>query len=170
MLLLTNEFLSQLGIRALGDRLKILGRVSLIQKKEQEETKKCEIVRVVPIIRMFSVEKALEFYVTYLGFKVDWEHRFEEGLPMFMQVSRAGLIFHLSEHYGDGSPGCHFQIEYHGVKQLHTELSKKNYGYLRPGITETFWGTPELKLIDPFGNRFHFSEPRETVKKGESTE
>ena len=27
------------------------------------------------MLRIFSVEKALEFYVEFLGFKVDWEHR-----------------------------------------------------------------------------------------------
>lgn len=34
-----------------------------------------------PILRMFDEKKAKEFYVDFLGFKVDWEHRFEEDLP-----------------------------------------------------------------------------------------
>lgn len=64
--------------------------------------------RTIPILRMFSVEKAKEFYVGYLGFQLDWEHKFPEVAPIYMQVSRAGLILHLSEHYGDGSPGIEY--------------------------------------------------------------
>jgi catechol 2,3-dioxygenase-like lactoylglutathione lyase family enzyme len=39
--------------------------------------------------------KAREFYVDFLGFTVDWKHRFEPGMPLYMQVSRAGIEFHL---------------------------------------------------------------------------
>jgi hypothetical protein len=56
--------------------------------------------RTIPILRIFDVGKAREFYVDYLGFAVDWEHRFEPTLPVYMQVSRAGLVLHLSEHHG----------------------------------------------------------------------
>jgi catechol 2,3-dioxygenase-like lactoylglutathione lyase family enzyme len=49
--------------------------------------------RTVPIFRIFSLEKAREFYLDFLGFKVDWEHRFEPDSPVYMQISRgwAGL-------------------------------------------------------------------------------
>jgi hypothetical protein len=30
----------------------------------------------IPIFRIFDVAKAKEFYVGFLGFQVDWEHRF----------------------------------------------------------------------------------------------
>jgi hypothetical protein len=30
--------------------------------------------RAIPILRIFDIAKALEFYLDYLGFKVDWEH------------------------------------------------------------------------------------------------
>jgi len=40
------------------------------------------------VLRIFSVEKAKEFYVDYLGFQVDWEHRFEDMTPVYVQVSR----------------------------------------------------------------------------------
>lgn len=47
-----------------------------------------EMLKTIPILRIFSVEKAREFYVDYLGFQVDWEHRFEDVAPIYMQVSR----------------------------------------------------------------------------------
>lgn len=41
---------------------------------------------------------AKEFYVDFLGFKVDWEHRFDDNAQLYMQVSRSGARLHLSEH------------------------------------------------------------------------
>jgi ribosomal-protein-alanine N-acetyltransferase len=117
-------------------------------------------LEVVPILRIFSVEKAREFYVDYAGFQVDWEHRFDDNAPLYMQVSRSGLVLHLSEHYGDGSPGVSVQVKFEGVRELHAELSAKNYSYWRPGITETFWGTDQLNLLDPFGNKIRLCEPK----------
>ena len=117
-------------------------------------------LQVIPILRIFSVEKAREFYIEYAGFQLDWEHRFEPGLPVYMQVSRDGLVLHLSEHHGDGSPGTRFQVTYQGVRELHAELSAKKYNYWRPGLTETFWGTDQLNLLDPFGNKISLCEPK----------
>jgi catechol 2,3-dioxygenase-like lactoylglutathione lyase family enzyme len=119
-----------------------------------------KVHEVIPTMRIFSVEKAREFYVDFLGFKVDWEHRFDENAPLYMQVSRDGLILHLSEHYGDGSPGTNFEVRFEGVREFHAEITAKKYGYLRPGITETFWGTDRLKLTDPFGNQICLCEPK----------
>ena len=63
-------------------------------------------IRTVPILRSFDEAKAREFYVDWLGFTVNWEHRFEPGMPLYMQVSRDGIVLHISEHHGDGSPGA----------------------------------------------------------------
>jgi len=115
--------------------------------------------RIIPILRIFSVEKAREFYVDYLGCKVDWEHRFDKNAPLYMQVSRDGLVLHLSEHYGDGSPGTSFKVDARGVRELHAELTAKKYGYWRPGLNETFYGTLQLKMLDPFGNQLFLEEP-----------
>jgi catechol 2,3-dioxygenase-like lactoylglutathione lyase family enzyme len=47
--------------------------------------------KAVPVFRIFSLEKAREFYLDFLGFKVDWEARFDADAPVYMQVSRGGL-------------------------------------------------------------------------------
>jgi ribosomal-protein-alanine N-acetyltransferase len=114
---------------------------------------------VIPILRIFSVDKAREFYVDYLGCKVDFEHRFDEKAPLYMQVSRDGLVLHLSEHYGDGSPGTSFKVNATGIRELHEELKAKGYGYWRPGLNETFYGMLQLKILDPFGNQLFLEEP-----------
>ena len=59
----------------------------------------------IPVLRIFSVEKAKEFYLGFLGFTWDWEHRFADNFPLYAQVSRSGIVLHLSEHHGDACPG-----------------------------------------------------------------
>ena len=116
------------------------------------------VTREVPILRIFSEEKAKEFYVDYLGCKVDWEHRFESGLPLYMQISRNGLTLHLSEHHGDAVPGAGVYIEMAGLDELFEELESKKYPYQRPEIHPTDWRTRIMTLTDPFGNRLRFNE------------
>jgi len=113
---------------------------------------------VVPVLRMFDVAKADEFYLGFLGFTLDWEHRFGDNFPLYRQVSRAGLTLHLSEHHGDGSPGAHIRIALRGVRALHAELAAKDYRYFRPEVVETSWGTFEMSVTDPFGSRLVFAE------------
>ena len=59
----------------------------------------------IPIMRIFDEDKAKEFYLGFLGMELDWEHRFEDGYPIYMQVSLGDFVLHLSEHSGDCTPG-----------------------------------------------------------------
>ena len=114
--------------------------------------------RAIPTFRMFDIAKALEFYIGYLGFKVDFEHRFEPALPLFLGISRGGLRLFLSEHHGDGSPGANVTVEMTGVAEFHAELAAKGYNYLRPGLERQPWNVTTMTVIDPFSNRIIFSE------------
>src|SRR5262245_42654608 len=114
--------------------------------------------RTVPIFRIFLLEKAREFYLDFLGFKIDWEHRFDPDAPVFMQVSRDGVAIMLSEHHGDGTPGSYAYVYMTGVRELHRELNEKNYRYNRPDLLEQEWGMTELCVVDPFNNRVTFGE------------
>jgi hypothetical protein len=114
--------------------------------------------RTIPILRMFDVAKAREFFIEYLGFTVDFEHRFHDGAPLFIGISRGDVVLFLSEHHGDGSPGVHVVVELYGIEDLHRELASKGYKYMNPGIQTREWGTRELGVIDPCGNQIIFSE------------
>jgi len=115
----------------------------------------------IPILRIFSVEKAKEFYLDFLGFSLDWEHRFGDDFPLYAQVSRASVILHLSEHHGDASPGSAVMIQMQGIADYNRELLAKDYRYFKPGIEDEPWGARVMKVTDPFGNRLLFSEPTE---------
>jgi catechol 2,3-dioxygenase-like lactoylglutathione lyase family enzyme len=111
----------------------------------------------IPILRTFDEAKAREFYLGFLGFTIDWEHRYAPELPLYCQVSRAGCLLHLSEHHGDATPGSALRIEVEGLDELHAELTAKNYRNARPGIEQQPWGR-DMSITDPFGNRLVFSE------------
>ncbi|KUP92324.1 glyoxalase superfamily protein [Tritonibacter horizontis] len=113
----------------------------------------------IPVIRIFDEAKALEFYVDYLGFTVDWSHRFEADLPIYLQVSRAGCLLHLSGHHGDATPGSTSFVPVADAAALHRELAAKAYPHLRPGLDEMPWGL-QITVTDPFGNRLRFCEQR----------
>ena len=118
----------------------------------------------IPIFRIFDVAKAREFYVGFLGFQVDWEHRFDETAPLYMQVSRDGLLLHLSEHHGDACPGSTAVVQTTGLEAYHREITAKGYRLMRPGIEVAPWNARVMEVIDPFGNRLRFNEPVETVR------
>lgn len=111
----------------------------------------------IPILRMFDETKAREFYLDFLGFNVEFEHRFEAGLPLYMGIDRDGLQIHLSEHHGDGSPGSTLFVPMQNIELLRDELLAKRYGYGRPEIVQQGWGQV-MEIHDPFGNRIRFCE------------
>ena len=115
-------------------------------------------VRIIPVLRIFDEAKAREFYLGFLGFQVDFEHRFGDDFPLFMQVSRDGCVLRLSEHHGDACPGAAVTFMIEGISDLCAELTAKAYRYAKPGVTASEWGTLDMMIVDPFGNRLGFSE------------
>lgn len=116
------------------------------------------ILQTIPLLRIFDLAKALEFYAGFLGFEVDWQHRFDPAAPIYLQVSRGGCVLHLTEHHGDCCPGAAVLVCITGIDALHGELVAKDYPYLRPGVETAPWNARVMEVIDPFGNRLRFSE------------
>lgn len=114
-----------------------------------------------PILRIFDYNKAIEFYIGWLGFTKDWEHTFGENSPVYMQVSLNSISIHLSEHHGDGTPGTRIFIEeFTGLKEYHKKLTEKNYKYNKPGLEKAFWDEHviTMEVTDPFNNMLYFTE------------
>ena len=109
----------------------------------------------IPILRSFSETKAREFYCQFLGFSVDWEHRFDTTAPLYLQLRRAELVLHLSEHHGDATPGTALLIPVDDIAALHAELLAKGYPHARPGVRDEDWGRI-MEVADPFGNKLRF--------------
>ena len=90
----------------------------------------------IPVLRIFDEEKAREFYGNFLGFTVDWEHRFEADLPIYMQISQGACVLHLSEHHGDATPGGHLRMTCEDIDGFAADLRAKSYRHARPGEAE----------------------------------
>lgn len=113
---------------------------------------------VIPIFRIFDIDKAKEFYIDWLGFKIDWEHQFGENSPLYMSVSKNDITLHLSEHYGDATPGSKVMINFVNLKNYCAELQAKHYRYYNPAVEDSEWNSYIMTLTDPFGNRLMFNE------------
>ncbi|MCM2462132.1 glyoxalase superfamily protein [Pseudomonas sp. LARHCG127] len=110
-----------------------------------------------PILRIFDEAKALAFYVDFLGFTVDWQHRFGDNFPLYLQVSRGDCVLHLSEHHGDCTPGSALRIETDELEAFQQQLLAKQYRYAHPQIQAMPWGSQDMAISDPFGNRLVFT-------------
>ena len=108
--------------------------------------------RVVPALRTLDYERSRRFYVDALGFEIDWEWRPEPGLPVFAQISKAGLSLYLSEHAGDGEPGIVVYLYVADVDAWHEEVLDAELAVDSEPENQP-WGNREMRLSDPDGNR-----------------
>ena len=117
---------------------------------------------ITPILRILDEAKAKEFYVDFLGFKIDWEHRAEA--PLYMQISLGECRIHLSEHDGDARPGAAIKLHTDDIEAYVAEIVAKEYSpgiaEQAPGVCEQPWGSLDMLLVDPFGNRLIFTNAR----------
>jgi len=115
------------------------------------------IQRVIPALRITNYQRSKTFYVDQLGFRVEWEHRFEPNFPVFMSVARDGMQIYLTEHRGDCQVGglVHFVIEdvnawFREFKARGVELSESPNNDL---------GFLNMTVTDADGNQLRFMEP-----------
>ena len=118
--------------------------------------------RVIPQLRSTNWQRTRAFYEVGLGFGVDWEHRFEPGFPVFAQVSRDGLRLFLTEHAGDCQAGGAAYIILDDVDAFYREIIGR--GVKVHALPEqTSWGTREMCVVDPDGNRLRFANAKATA-------
>ena len=111
----------------------------------------------IPILRICDEDKARGFYLDFLGFTLEWEHRFDQHFPLYAQVRRLDLVLHLSEHDGDATPGSTIFVPVEDIAALHAELTAKNDRCAKPEVQDLPWGRV-MEVADPFGNRIRFCE------------
>ena len=111
----------------------------------------------VPVLRSFDESRAKAFYLEFLGFEQIFEHRFDSAAPLYMGVRLGACVLHLSEHYGDATPGAAIRISVDDVSGYIAKLRAKAFANARPGEPEdTPWGTREITIQDPASNRLTF--------------
>ena len=111
--------------------------------------------RVMPTLRMTSYARSNAFYVEGLGFQIDWEHRFEPNLPVFMQVSRDGMAFFLTEHKGDCPVGGLLHLYVADVDAWYVDFQGKGVSVVEPPNND-LRGVRMMTVLDPDGNKLRF--------------
>jgi catechol 2,3-dioxygenase-like lactoylglutathione lyase family enzyme len=106
---------------------------------------------VIPILRVEDAAAAVAWYER-LGFAKQWEHRFEAGLPAFVEVARGGVRLFLSEHEGDARPDTLVYLRLRDVEAIASGFGVQ--------AKEAPWAR-EIELCDPDGNRLRIGTPTE---------
>ena len=106
---------------------------------------------VIPILRVGKVADAVAWYAR-MGFRQEWEHRFEPTFPAFVSIVRGNIRLFLSEHEGDARPDTLVYVRVADVRSIATEFSVE--------VQERPWGTYEIELRDPDGNRLRIGTPK----------
>lgn len=114
---------------------------------------------VIPQFRITNAPRSAAFYVDGLGFTIDWEHQFEPGFPVFMQLTRAGQTIFLTEHAGDCEVGGAAYFTVPDVDACYREFTARGVTPTEPPA-DTPWDTREMLLTDPDGNRLRFANER----------
>ncbi|MFD4764053.1 glyoxalase superfamily protein [Streptomyces sp. NPDC058439] len=105
----------------------------------------------IPILHVKNAAVAVAWYER-LGFTQQWEHRFEPGLPAFVEVARGRVSLFLSEHKGDARPDTLVYLRVRDVDAVADEFGVQ--------AKDAPWAR-EIELHDPDGNRLRVGTPTE---------
>ncbi|MGW0927949.1 glyoxalase superfamily protein [Streptomyces sp. NPDC002644] len=105
----------------------------------------------IPVLRVEDAAAAVTWYER-LGFTRQWEHRFEPGLPAFVEVARGEVRLFLSEHHGDARPDTLVHLRVRDVDAVAAAFGVE--------ATDAPWAR-EIELRDPDGNRLRIGTPTE---------
>lgn len=118
------------------------------------------MTHIIPVFRIFDYSKAIEFYVNWLGFTINWKHFFDDNSPIYLEIELNEVLLHLSEHHGDGTPGSRvFVRNFKNLREFHQEISEKNYKFNRPRLETFHFDKTQwcVELTDPFANKLIFT-------------
>ncbi|HEY8154406.1 MAG TPA: glyoxalase superfamily protein [Myxococcota bacterium] len=116
------------------------------------------VQQVFPTLRITDYARSRRFYVEGLGFRIDWENRFDARDPVFMQVTRDGLSLYLSEHAADGGVGGLVHLYVPDVDAWHRELAGRGVEIALPPRDQA-WGNRDMRILDPDGNQLCVCTP-----------
>jgi catechol 2,3-dioxygenase-like lactoylglutathione lyase family enzyme len=121
----------------------------------------------IPVLRIFSVDPALQFYVDFLGFTLDFGGpNGGPGTAYYGQISKGHTTLHLAEAAYDAGQGATVFIWLDGIDELREYLNDRRTqvpvwgpAVWTPEVEQAQWDGKVLTIADPFGNHLRFSEP-----------
>jgi catechol 2,3-dioxygenase-like lactoylglutathione lyase family enzyme len=116
----------------------------------------------VPILRVYDLVRARDFYARFLGFAWDWEHRFEPDLPPTSRCHAGQRCCTSPNITATARRAPRSSSASRGWRAFHAELAARRYAHARPAMADAPWGDRMVSVTDPFGNRLTFHEPVST--------
>jgi hypothetical protein len=74
-----------------------------------------------------------------------------------MKLGRTTPILRIFDEAKAREPGAAMRIETEALEAFQKELAAKRYKYARPQIEDMPWGSRDMSIRDPFGNRLTFT-------------
>ena len=116
------------------------------------------LVAAIPVVRVASAERSVQFYCGRLGFTQDWWHQATPGDPATVSVSRGGAAVILTER-GDLGRESQLILWTTEIATLFGEWGHLDDVVLEHGPAAMPWGLTEMALRDPDGNRIRVAQP-----------
>ena len=122
----------------------------------------------IPVLRMNDESAAKAFYVDYLGFEIEWEHRFHDTpkSPLYLQLRLGKAVVHLNGHASADDPPAEVRIPVQGVEAFceHLRARAEAASQPMPVVVDPrdAGRNTDMNLEDPDGNLLTFWEPSES--------
>lgn len=117
----------------------------------------------IPVLRMLDESMAKAFYVDFLGFKTDWEHRFgdEKQSPLYLQIHQGESVLHLNGHADEQTPPSEVRIPVKGLQEYCNYLGSKQCEFPKPEVVDPRYEgrDTDMNMLDPSGNHLVFWTP-----------
>jgi catechol 2,3-dioxygenase-like lactoylglutathione lyase family enzyme len=111
-----------------------------------------------PVLPVWDVVEALDFYVNRLGFKIAFAD--DAKAPKYAGILRDGIEIHLQWHevveWEVAIDRPMLRIVTQHIESLFEEFREKEVFHELTAIRETGWGTVEFAFYDPFQNGLTF--------------
>lgn len=162
----------------MADEVLVVGRVGQSTQREidlagelgipvryfdREQPNGFQVKSSIPVLPMLDEAKSLEFYVEFLGYEVEWEHRFGESpdSPLYAQVRLGDSVLHLNGHADSDATVVEVRVPVQGLEAYCEKLQQKTPGAEKPEIVDPrYEGRPtDMNMIDPAGNTIVFWAP-----------
>lgn len=112
----------------------------------------------ISLLRVADARKSEAFFRDKLGFQTTWDHAPGDGLPVFVEIARDRVAFHLSEHSGDGPERIQLYVNVDDAQVLHDEFVGKGVEVIEP-LHDAPWGHRVFVIEDLDGNTLRFGSP-----------
>jgi catechol 2,3-dioxygenase-like lactoylglutathione lyase family enzyme len=127
----------------------------------------------IPVLRIFAVDPAIQFYVDFLGCTLDFGGpNMGPGTAYFGQVSKAATTLQLAQAAYDASQGATVFIWLDGIDDWRAYLNRRRTqipvwgpAVWTPEVEPAQWDGRVLTIADPFGNHLRFSEPNDAADR-----